>query len=258
LSWVAQPGKKHKQRGWGTMVWKHVTRFVAVFALVCSPVVCVRLASQPSPLPQAQQDQEAVERVMLSGTVKTPDGVAVPGATVTIVQPQTGQTYVTWTDEKGDFELHSIPVGHYRVQTSQLGFENSTQEFDLSAQQQTKLDLTIKVATMAEITAANQPPAAAKPPAAAGHSSGELTSWAESAGAERAWRTRARRRTRRARRISKRRGTGAGRHAGRNRGGRRSGSERAGQRGERGCGRDGRGLDKHRGKFWAGRIRRRI
>lgn len=143
------------------MVWKHVTKIAAVFALVCSPVVCVRLASQPTPMPVApeHQDQEAVSRVTLEGTVKTPEGTAIPGATLTIVQPQTGQTYVTWSDEKGNFVLHSVPVGHYRVEAGQLGFEKATQEFDLSTEQQPKLALTIKVATLAEIAAAAQPPA---------------------------------------------------------------------------------------------------
>jgi trimeric autotransporter adhesin len=145
------------------MVWKQLTRFVVTSVLVCSPVLCVRLASQPTPAPKVPQEQEAVSRVTLQGTVKTPDGVIVPGATLTIVQPQTGQTYVTWSDEKGNFVLHSVPVGHYRVEATQLGFENSTQEFDLVAGQEGKLALTLKVATLAEIAAANQPAAPAAP-----------------------------------------------------------------------------------------------
>ncbi len=146
-------------KGIGKMCWKHLKRFLAVLALVSSPVICVRLASQPRAY---AQDAQAVSRVTISGTTKTPDGTPIPGATLKIIQPDTGQTYITWSDEKGNFDLRSIPVGHYRIEASQLGFEDAKAEFDLSTDKATVVPVAMKIATLEAINAANQPPAAAR------------------------------------------------------------------------------------------------
>ncbi len=133
---------------------KYLKRLLAVFALACSPIVCIRLASQPRAY---AQDAQAVSRVTLSGSTKSADGTPIPGATLRIVQPDTGQTYVTWSDEKGNFDLRSIPVGHYRIEASQLGFEDVKQEFDLTTEKATVVPITMKIATLEAINAANTP-----------------------------------------------------------------------------------------------------
>ncbi len=119
------------------------------------------LRAAGKPAASFAQDAQAVSRVTISGTTKTPDGTPIPGATLRIIQPDTGQTYITWSDEKGNFDLRSIPVGHYRIEASQLGFEDAKQEFDLSTDKLTVVPVAMKIATLEAINAANQPPAAA-------------------------------------------------------------------------------------------------
>jgi len=145
------------------MGWKYLKRSLSVFALVCSPIICVALATQPRTF---AQDAQAVSRVTLSGTTKSADGTPIPGATLRIIQPETGQTYVTWSDEKGNFDLRSIPVGHYRIEASQLGFQDVKQEFDLTVEKPTVVPVTMKIATLEAINAANQPQAPATAPPA--------------------------------------------------------------------------------------------
>jgi hypothetical protein len=65
------------------------------------------------------------------GTVRTTQGVAVPGATVRLVELSTGRTWLSWTDENGNFDLPGLPAGKYRVEAEQLGFEPASVEATL-------------------------------------------------------------------------------------------------------------------------------
>jgi hypothetical protein len=64
----------------------------------------------------------------LSGTVTDPQGAAVPGATVTVVQPATGQSFQETSDEKGYWALPSLPTGVYKVTITHAGFKSTTNE----------------------------------------------------------------------------------------------------------------------------------
>ncbi|MGH9703165.1 MAG: carboxypeptidase regulatory-like domain-containing protein, partial [Candidatus Acidiferrales bacterium] len=57
-----------------------------------------------------------------TGFVHTPAGAPIPGATVRLVNPATGQSWVSWTDETGKFDFPGLPGGHYRIEVEQLGF----------------------------------------------------------------------------------------------------------------------------------------
>jgi trimeric autotransporter adhesin len=105
---------------------------------------------------QNNSDANAPADSQLAGTVHTPDGTAVPGSTLRVIQTSTGKAWVTWTDENGKFEFPALPEGHFRVEISQLGFAPSTKEIDLAPGTKSPLDVKLDVGTLAAITA---PPA---------------------------------------------------------------------------------------------------
>lgn len=105
----------------------------------------------------ASEDANAPADAQLAGTVRTPDGTAVPGATLRVIQTSTGKAWLTWSDEDGSFEFPALPAGHYRVETSGLGFAPATQEVDLASGKKTPVALKMSVGTLAAITA---PPSA--------------------------------------------------------------------------------------------------
>ncbi len=88
-----------------------------------------------------------------TGVVRTSEGVGVPGATLRLVETATGRAWVTWTDENGHFDLPALPQGHYRIEVSQLGFDNATQEFDLGGTP-AAVNVPLKVASLQSCNAA--------------------------------------------------------------------------------------------------------
>jgi Carboxypeptidase regulatory-like domain len=64
----------------------------------------------------------------VTGHVHGPGGVAVPGATIVLVNPQTGIRKQTWSDENGNYALANVPAGTYRLQTSLVGFRDDVRQ----------------------------------------------------------------------------------------------------------------------------------
>ncbi|MBV9506630.1 MAG: carboxypeptidase regulatory-like domain-containing protein, partial [Acidobacteriia bacterium] len=58
----------------------------------------------------------------ISGTVRDATGGAIPGATVTVTQTDTGLTRTAETDANGFYSLPSLPVGPYRMDVKKQGF----------------------------------------------------------------------------------------------------------------------------------------
>jgi len=58
----------------------------------------------------------------VSGHVRGPGSVSVPGATVLLVNPQTGVRKEAWSDESGNYAFHDVPPGTYRLEISLVGF----------------------------------------------------------------------------------------------------------------------------------------
>ena len=119
----------------------------------------------------AQDESQAPQTAPMgraTGDVRTSGGVPVPGANLRLVETSTARAWVSWTDENGHFDLPGLPLGHYRIEVGQLGFENVTQEFDLGETPGT-IRMTLKVASLAAIEAAASPAANPnKTPEAAG------------------------------------------------------------------------------------------
>jgi Carboxypeptidase regulatory-like domain len=64
----------------------------------------------------------------LHGNVVDPVGAAVPGVTVTLVNPTTGQTQTTVTDAKGLYGFALLPPGAYDLDFAMPGFKTSRAE----------------------------------------------------------------------------------------------------------------------------------
>ncbi len=83
------------------------------FMIVLTPAICL--------------GQSAVGGTM-TGHVRGPGGVSVPGATVQVTELKTGERKVTWTDEAGNYTLAGISPGTYRLETSLVGFRTDVRQ----------------------------------------------------------------------------------------------------------------------------------
>ena len=61
----------------------------------------------------------------ISGTITDPHGAAVPGASITILNPVTGQTFATVTNAQGDYVVPAVPAATYRITVEAKGFRTS-------------------------------------------------------------------------------------------------------------------------------------
>ncbi len=137
---------------------KRLLSVAVLTAAVWLPLAARGKQQQAAP-PSTSQDQ-AVSRVTLTGTVHTADGTVIPGASVSIVNTQTGQKWLTWSDENGKYALYSIPVGSYHLEASELGLENATQDFELVTGKTDNVVVTMHVATLSALAAASNASAA--------------------------------------------------------------------------------------------------
>ncbi len=64
----------------------------------------------------------------ITGHVRGPGEVSVPGATVILINKDTGERKATWTDEAGNYTLANIPPGTYRLEVSLVGFRTDVRE----------------------------------------------------------------------------------------------------------------------------------
>lgn len=91
----------------------------------------------------------------IQGTVKDPSGAAVPGASVTLVQTQTGLHYNTTTNSAGFYVFPSKPLGPYALSVEAPGMAKWRTEFTLQVGQTAQVDTTMKVgSTTTQVTVA--------------------------------------------------------------------------------------------------------
>jgi len=64
----------------------------------------------------------------LTGHVRGPGGVSVPGATVVLTNPQSGERKETWTDEAGNYVFNGLTPGNYKLEASLVGFRTDVRE----------------------------------------------------------------------------------------------------------------------------------
>lgn len=64
----------------------------------------------------------------LTGHVRGPGGVSVPGATVEITDSTTSEHKATWTDEEGNYRFADVAPGTYKLEVSLVGFRKDVRE----------------------------------------------------------------------------------------------------------------------------------
>ena len=83
---------------------------------------------------------------ILVGVVTDSSGSAVPGATVTAVNKDTGVKHTSVTGSVGDYRLNNIPVGRYDVSATAKGFATATvANVDLQLNHTSSVNLTLPV-----------------------------------------------------------------------------------------------------------------
>src|SRR5215510_6350322 len=93
---------------------------------------------------------QAVSGTIL-GTVQDSSGAAVPGASVTIVNSETGLTRAVTTDSAGEYNAPSLPPGMYNVSAEMRGFKKvSLSGVRLNVDQKARVDLKLEVGDVTE------------------------------------------------------------------------------------------------------------
>ena len=85
------------------------------------------------------------------GTVKDPNGHAIPGASVVVTNLATGQIFDLKSDDAGDYLVRELPPGQYSVAGSLAGFKQLIRTpVTLVAFQNARVDLALEVGETVE------------------------------------------------------------------------------------------------------------
>lgn len=87
----------------------------------------------------------------LSGTVVDSSGLAIPGATVDVVQEGTAYTQTTTTGSSGEYLFPSLPVGTYQITVNMSGFSTFSQQgVTLATGQAVTLPVQLKLGSVSQ------------------------------------------------------------------------------------------------------------
>lgn len=82
---------------------------------------------------------------VVSGIVRTALDAPVPGATVRIIHIASGRSWVSWTNDDGQFSFPDLPPGPYRLEATQLGFGRGMAEMNFATGATVEAQLTLHV-----------------------------------------------------------------------------------------------------------------
>jgi hypothetical protein len=86
----------------------------------------------------------------ISGTVTDSTGAAIPHATVTVINQETGISTTLTTNGSGFYSAEGLPVGQYKIDVSQSGFQEAvTQGIQIDPGQRRANNVVLKVSTAA-------------------------------------------------------------------------------------------------------------
>jgi len=83
----------------------------------------------------------------LRGTITDPKGAVIPGATVTLSNPQTGYSRIVKSSDQGVYQFLEVPPATYSMQAKAPGFATTKQDnLPLMVNTPATLDVTLTVA----------------------------------------------------------------------------------------------------------------
>jgi len=95
----------------------------------------------------------------ISGHVSDPDGLAVPGATVTVASPVLQGLRTATTSSNGDYIMPFLPAGDYEITFELQGFKTVKRTIGVKMAETQPLNITFALAAVAEsVTVAGQSP----------------------------------------------------------------------------------------------------
>jgi hypothetical protein len=87
----------------------------------------------------------------ISGTVRDPQGAAVPNAVVTVTEETTSATRTVTTNDQGFYSIPSLPVGRYTISASPTGFKKTVNSgIELHIGDKLNVDLNLEVGAVGE------------------------------------------------------------------------------------------------------------
>ena len=99
----------------------------------------------------AGQLSAQTETASISGTIRDPQGVTVPGAEVKVTRLETGAATASTTNAVGIYAFTALPPGHYRLIVRSRGFkEIETRELLLSVQQRLEQNFALEIGSLSE------------------------------------------------------------------------------------------------------------
>jgi hypothetical protein len=91
------------------------------------------------------------ETAEVLGTVHDPSGKAVPKASVTLTNQNTGIEAKTSTDDSGDYDFANVKVGRYTVSVEATGFSKvSASDVDVAVEARQRVDLALQVGAVSQ------------------------------------------------------------------------------------------------------------
>lgn len=114
----------------------------ARFGLQLLLTLLIALATSHSLLAQ-------VKSSAITGTVTDSSGAVVPGAKVTVTETSTGTSNTTQTNDQGQFNVPYLPIGHYTIDVTAVGFQSYRKtDIDLAGGVTAREDIAMTVGTM--------------------------------------------------------------------------------------------------------------
>jgi hypothetical protein len=86
------------------------------------------------------------DKASLRGTLIDPAGAGIGGASVKLINEETGQTRTTTSSNEGEYILASLPPGNYRLEITRTGFVFFSQPVILRVNQEHRFDVSLVTA----------------------------------------------------------------------------------------------------------------
>jgi hypothetical protein len=111
-----------------------VTKLI-IIALLASPSLLVAQA----------------QRAIILGRALDPNGGAIPGVEVKVIQKSTNVARTTLTNERGNYEVPGLFPGTYRIEAVRQGFKTSiTDDVPVESAQRVEVNISLQLGTMAQ------------------------------------------------------------------------------------------------------------